>query len=39
MQLARVRWLARMVVVVPFAPVGETKRSIRCGWRRTRAKI
>jgi hypothetical protein len=39
MQLVRVGWLARMVVVVvPFAPVGETKRSI-CGWWRTRVKI
>lgn len=37
MQLARVGWLARRVVVVPFA-VGETKRSI-CGWWRTRVKI
>jgi hypothetical protein len=38
MQLARVGWLARRVVVVPFAVVGETKRSI-CGWWRTRVKI
>lgn len=41
MQVVRVGWLARRVVVVfPFAPVvGETKRSIwGCCWR-TRAKI